>query len=272
MLPPLPIPPLIVSTLMTCLPPLFQSESQAHTLFNNSHSPPISLPPCLPSFTALSSSPIFHGVPLTLHVSFRSLMMRILRLLLGSVTYSWFLLARLVRPLSLTWPVFFDYANNSSSESVSLKAALIMPALLLQRPHDTSTTKENVSSLDRRLQLWSEGSSADLLSEGKLIQSRLRRVSPNSGSHNDDHRAAVFANLIMQGKLVMLFDILIPPRRVESSILMIRAVRMVCPFSTVCVLNTHLTNLFALQLVLMSPCPLKATSFILLFLIKLLGH
>ena len=82
-----------------------------------------------------------------------------------------------------------------------MKAALIMPGLLLQYPHDTSTTKENVSCLDRRLQLWSEGSIANLLSEGKLIQSRLRRFSPNSGSHNDDHHATVFANLVMQGKI-----------------------------------------------------------------------
>ena len=45
---------------------------------------------------------------------------------------------------------------------------------------------------------------------------------------------------LCRGKLVMLFGILIPPRRVESSILMICVVRMVCLFSTVCVLNTHL--------------------------------
>ena len=179
-----------------------ESESQAPTLLNNSHSPPLSLPPCLPSFTPLSSSPIFSW-----GASDSSCLIPVINDAYSEiVTWKHNLFMVPFGKTGKTFisnmaSLFFDYANNSSSESVSLKAALIMPALLLQRPHDTSTTKENVSCLDRRLQLWSEGSIADLLSEGKLIQSRLRRVSPNSGSHSDDHRATVFANLVMQGKI-----------------------------------------------------------------------
>ena len=66
--------------------------------------------------------------------------------------------------------LFFDYANNSSLESVRL-LSLCQP--YCYSVHMTSTTKENVPCLDRRLRLWSEGSIADLLSKGKLIQSRL---------------------------------------------------------------------------------------------------
>ena len=129
-------------------------------------------------------------------------------------------------------------------------------------------TKENVSCLDRRLQLWSEGSIADLLSEGKLIQSRLRRFSPNSGSHNDDHRATVFANLVMHGKIsdaIRYLDssskggIFHPNDSCGQDGLSVLD----------CLRSKHPSNLFALLLVLRSPSLLKALSFILLFLIKL---
>ena len=52
--------------------------------------------------------------------------------------------------------LFTAYAENSALESVSLKAAMIMPTLLLQKPHQRSKPKEFSSHLERRLKLWLE--------------------------------------------------------------------------------------------------------------------
>ena len=60
-------------------------------------------------------------------------------------------------------------ANSSTLESVSLKAAIVMPHLLLQKPHYFSKTKENISFLKRRMEEWWPGKSAEEASAYNII-------------------------------------------------------------------------------------------------------
>ena len=95
--------------------------------------------------------------------------------------------------------LFREYANNSALESVALKAAMTMPSLLLQRPHNKSKEKENTACLERRLSLWCEGDISTLLKEGQSIQDRLKYQQPSR--QEKDHRAQTFGKLVMQGKV-----------------------------------------------------------------------
>ena len=95
--------------------------------------------------------------------------------------------------------LFREYANNSALESVALKAAMTMPSLLLQRPHNKSKEKENTACLERRLSLWCEDDISTLLKEGQSIQDRLKHQQPSR--QGKDHRAQTFGKLVMQGKV-----------------------------------------------------------------------
>ena len=97
--------------------------------------------------------------------------------------------------------LFEAFATESAMEVVALKTAMIMPALLLQKPHAKSKVQEHITCLQRRLSLWEKGDIAELLKEGRAIQwsiwgSRL----PRNG--NDDVRVArKFSSLMMEGKV-----------------------------------------------------------------------
>ena len=57
-----------------------------------------------------------------------------------------------------------------------MKAAIIIPSLLLQKTCKNSKTKDHNKALKRRLQLWTDGHLAELLKEGETIQSSLKQV------------------------------------------------------------------------------------------------
>ena len=75
---------------------------------------------------------------------------------------------------------------------------MVMPALLLQKPHPKSKAKEHSLYLNRRLKQWIDGDINGLLDEGPVIQKRLVRQSNQLSS---DDTARVFAKLMMQGKV-----------------------------------------------------------------------
>ena len=64
------------------------------------------------------------------------------------------------------------YADSSALEAVALKAAMVMPHLLLQKSHRTSKTKDHIAQLHRRLKTWTGGDINQLL-EGRTIQKQL---------------------------------------------------------------------------------------------------
>ena len=96
--------------------------------------------------------------------------------------------------------LFQAYADVSALESVALQAAMIMPALLLQKPHSKSKAKEHSTHLDRRLKLWMSGDITGLLVEGCTIQQRLT-TRYNRSQRTPSQMAQVFAKLMMEGKV-----------------------------------------------------------------------
>ena len=68
------------------------------------------------------------------------------------------------------------WTNNSSLKDIALKAILIMPSLLLQKPSKTSKTKDHLKAVERRIELWIEGKIDELLFEGETIQSRVHHI------------------------------------------------------------------------------------------------
>ena len=48
-----------------------------------------------------------------------------------------------------------------------------MPALLLQKPSNSSKSKEHLQTLERRLQQWKKGEFIQLLREAETIQQRI---------------------------------------------------------------------------------------------------
>ena len=70
--------------------------------------------------------------------------------------------------------LFEAYATESPIETFAIKAAMTMPTLLLQKPHAKSKTRDHITCLKRRLELWEKGDLAKLLKEGKSIQNHLR--------------------------------------------------------------------------------------------------
>ena len=73
-----------------------------------------------------------------------------------------------------------------------------MQTLLLQKPSRASKSKDHVTHLQRRLELWTNGDIQELLDEGKCIQKRLRQAQSIS---NDDTTARTFRDLMLQGRV-----------------------------------------------------------------------
>ena len=96
------------------------------------------------------------------------------------------------------------FGTASTLESVALKATIVLPHLLLQKPHRTSKNKDHIACLDRRLSLWKKGDIDQLMEEGKAIQERLPKKSPPSGKNT----ARSFANLVFSGRCKAALDLL----------------------------------------------------------------
>ena len=96
--------------------------------------------------------------------------------------------------------LFRAYASGSPLESIALYATMIMPALLLQKPHAKSKSADHSKHLERRLQLWSDGNFESLLDEGRTIQRQFALDSHNR-SKIDQNLSKKFANHMMEGRV-----------------------------------------------------------------------
>ena len=96
--------------------------------------------------------------------------------------------------------MFRAYADGSALESVAMKAAMVMPALLLQKPHPRSKAKDHTLHLERRLRQWSEGDLEGLMKEGYTIQHQFSRQHQNR-YRSAQQTARVFAKLMMEGRV-----------------------------------------------------------------------
>ena len=96
--------------------------------------------------------------------------------------------------------MFRAYADGSALESVAMKAAMVMPALLLQKPHPRSKAKDHTLHIERRLRQWSEGDLEGLMNEGYTIQHQFSRQHQNR-YRSAQQTARVFAKLMMEGRV-----------------------------------------------------------------------
>ncbi len=81
--------------------------------------------------------------------------------------------------------LFKAFAEASALEAVALKAATIMPILLLQKPAKKSTAKDHTKCLQRRLNTWwREGDLMELLGEGHILQKRIPKNTPSENKNN----------------------------------------------------------------------------------------
>ena len=97
--------------------------------------------------------------------------------------------------------LFRAYAVGSALENFALKAAMIMPVLLSQRPHVRSKEKDHVTHLTRRLSLWSRGDIHSLVSEGRTLQGLFSKSKRNKSISDASSVARIFSQLMMSGKV-----------------------------------------------------------------------
>jgi len=91
-----------------------------------------------------------------------------------------------------------QFNSNSALNSIALKAFMILPSLILQKPSATSKSKDHVSAVERRLTLWKQGELNLLMKEVEFIQSKLKS---SKKAKSVEEISKCFANLVMQGKL-----------------------------------------------------------------------
>ena len=79
---------------------------------------------------------------------------------------------------------------------------MIMPALLLQKPHQTAKMKESINHLQRRMALWGKGGPIDkLLMEGCVIQHQIFKKKRLEKENSAENRPRLFAKMMMAGKV-----------------------------------------------------------------------
>ena len=97
--------------------------------------------------------------------------------------------------------LFHAYATGYALECVALKAAMIMPILLLQRPYAKSKDSDYVKLLTRRLSLWDRGDIDSLVSEGRTLQHQFSQSAKHKLVSDDALVARRFSQLMMSGKV-----------------------------------------------------------------------
>ena len=78
-----------------------------------------------------------------------------------------------------------SYSDGNALECIALKASMVLPCLVLQKPHPKSSCKEHTVCLSKRLSSWASGDIKSLLHECRTIQSRLpqhHRMNSKDGS------------------------------------------------------------------------------------------
>ena len=90
------------------------------------------------------------------------------------------------------------FATSLVMESIIIKAATVLPILLLHKHSCNSKAKEQSACLERRLRTWLNGDLNDLLLEGKTIQWCIPIIYPRD---NRKRHAHSFANLVIKPKV-----------------------------------------------------------------------
>ena len=86
--------------------------------------------------------------------------------------------------------LFAAFASGSTLQSVSLKATVVLPHVVLQKPYRSSKPKDHALSLERRMKLWEQGDLTELLKEGRAIRKRF-----SSSRHQGDEQQVAHSTL-----------------------------------------------------------------------------
>lgn len=98
--------------------------------------------------------------------------------------------------------LFCSYGEASTMKLVVLKATMVMPILLLQKPHAWLRTQDHVPCLKRQMILWAMGNIDALVQECKTIQGQLCTGQSYGNSNDNKQRTTqVFVRLMLQGKV-----------------------------------------------------------------------
>ena len=90
-----------------------------------------------------------------------------------------------------------DWNSGTAMQHLALKAAIVLLAVRLQKPHQKSKAKEHQVCLEKRLKLWRNGKIDCLLREGRMIQRRIQKSCRN----DPPNKAKIFAKLVMEGQI-----------------------------------------------------------------------
>ena len=105
--------------------------------------------------------------------------------------------------------LFRAAGEGSTLECIALKAAFTLCSLVLQKPSRSSKSKDHVSCIERRLNLWKDGNLNELVLEGRAIQQRLSdKYHHADGSDPNGRLAYSFAKFMFDGKTKRALDIL----------------------------------------------------------------
>ena len=96
--------------------------------------------------------------------------------------------------------MFRAYANAFALESMALQAAMVMPALLLQKPHPKSKAADHTKHLELRLLRWNEVDLESLMDEGCTIQRQFDQRC-NNYRRTAQQTAQIFARHMMEGRV-----------------------------------------------------------------------
>ena len=89
--------------------------------------------------------------------------------------------------------LFQAFSDQTPLERIALKAAMLMPMLLFQKPHTTSKAKEHLQCLDRRLTHWFAG-------EIEVLPRLFNSISPENSQLLNHLDRQKIANLMQNGK------------------------------------------------------------------------
>ena len=83
------------------------------------------------------------------------------------------------------------WVEESPLKRISMKAIMIMPSLLLQKPSKTSKSKDHLKALERRMESWQAGDLLDLLQEIITIQRSLKSSTNNKNISKISEKFAI---------------------------------------------------------------------------------
>ena len=104
--------------------------------------------------------------------------------------------------------LYLAFGSNSPMEVIALKATIVLPILLLQKPSKRSKSKDHhTTCLERRLISWSNGDLEGILKECRALQQLVPKLG-QPATTMEPNLAQNFPNLIFAGKLKAALDLL----------------------------------------------------------------